>query len=203
MPYKKRIKSDNIVEILSTKRLKRTNYESGCSLSESSYLFQRKLPHTLRYVRTYVNIRRQCYSMFLTKNQVLHEKTRKLLNVFKVLAGTGWGVYPKHLGRLYISIIRSRLDFSSLLYDNSDDINLIKWNIQLSIKLCLQRLHVQLIYLAGKARSQPLSISYNPTVNVISELNFYINLKYWHRKRKIPALVQIYNKFSNINIHSE
>lgn len=47
------------------------------------------------------------------------EKTQKFLNILKVLAGSGWGVHPKHLRRLYINLIRSRIDFGCYFYDSS------------------------------------------------------------------------------------
>ncbi|KAF9408383.1 hypothetical protein HW555_011920 [Spodoptera exigua] len=43
------------------------------------------------------------------------KRVLKLVNIFKVLVGPGWGVHPKHLRRLYISLIRSRIDFGSFL----------------------------------------------------------------------------------------
>lgn len=47
------------------------------------------------------------------------EKTFRYLNVLKVLAGPSWGVHPKYLRTLYISLIRSRIDFGCFLYDTS------------------------------------------------------------------------------------
>lgn len=47
------------------------------------------------------------------------EKVSKFLNILKMLAGSGWGVHPKHLRRLYIALLRSRLDYGSFLYDSS------------------------------------------------------------------------------------
>lgn len=40
------------------------------------------------------------------------EKTQRFLNILKTLAGATWGVHPKHLRRLFISLIRSRMDYA-------------------------------------------------------------------------------------------
>lgn len=47
-----------------------------------------------------------------------HNKVIKFINIFKVLAGSSWGIHPKYLRQLYISIVRSRLDYGSFLYAN-------------------------------------------------------------------------------------
>ena len=41
------------------------------------------------------------------------KKVLKFINFFKVLAGSSWGVHPKHLRLLYISLIGSRIDYAS------------------------------------------------------------------------------------------
>lgn len=43
----------------------------------------------------------------------------KFLKLIKILAGSTWGIHPKHLRRLYISWIRSNIGYACFLFDNS------------------------------------------------------------------------------------
>lgn len=54
------------------------------------------------------------------------QKINKHLGMLKMLAGSGWGVHPIFLRRLYISLVRSRTDYGSFLYDNSAKTHLAK-----------------------------------------------------------------------------
>lgn len=54
------------------------------------------------------------------------EKASKFLNILKTLAGSGWGVHPRHLRRIYVSLIRSRFDFGCYLYASSAKTHLSK-----------------------------------------------------------------------------
>lgn len=51
-------------------------------------------------------------------NQIV-EKSTTFLNLLKVLAGSGWGIHPRHIRSLYLSLIRSRFDYGCYFYDNS------------------------------------------------------------------------------------
>jgi signal recognition particle subunit SEC65 len=57
--------------------------------------------------------------LFNTHINEIAVKVSKYLNILKMLSGPTWGVHPSHLRRLYIALIRSRLDYACFLYDCS------------------------------------------------------------------------------------
>lgn len=148
------------------------------------------------------------------------EKSFKFLNILKVLAGSGWGVHPKHLRSLYISLIRSRLDFGCFLYDHSANVHVIKLdrmqNKALRIiggfikstpihvmesELCLPPLRVRRAYLAYKFCIKSMSLANNVTIQLFQQLNDLINVRYWHNKKK-PLFTTIFDKCKTLNINS-
>lgn len=150
----------------------------------------------------------------------LTEKILKFLNIFKVLAGTGWGVHPKYLRRIYIASIRSRLDFGSILYNNASKSNLLKLDKAqnqalrviggfvkstpihvMECELCVQPLQIRRSFLAGKFCLKAMSELNNETIKVIHELSTLITRRYW-RHKQVPILVNMYLKYKNMNIHS-
>lgn len=42
------------------------------------------------------------------------------------MAGTSWGINPKHLWKMYIFLLRSHLDYGSFLYGDSCEAHLCK-----------------------------------------------------------------------------
>lgn len=76
-------------------------------------------------------------------------KCTKFLNLLKVLAGSTWGVHTKHLRRLYISLVRSRIDYACYLYDCSAKTHICKLD-----KLQNQALRV----VGGFIRSTPIHV---------------------------------------------
>lgn len=148
------------------------------------------------------------------------DKTLKFLNVFKVLAGSKWGIHPKHLRRLYISIIRSRLDYGSFLYDTSVKSHLYKLDkVQnqamrviggfirstpthvMESELCLQPLFIRRRYLAGKFWLRSKSVANNNTIHALEILNNLCQDTYW-RGKKLPLLIETFRHYSDINIRS-
>lgn len=150
------------------------------------------------------------------------EKTTKYLNLFRVLAGSTWGVHPKHLRTLYISLIRSRLDFGSFLYDCSAKTHLYKLDkIQnealriiggyiksspihvMESELCLPPLALRRLYLSYKYCLKCMSISDNITIKLIKDFSSLTStqLKYWQNKRK-PLLAKVHEEIKEYNIYS-
>lgn len=142
------------------------------------------------------------------------KKSRKFLNIFNVLAGPSWGVHPIHLRRLYIAIIRSRLDFASFLFDNSAKCHIYKLDkIQnqamrviggfikscpiraMESELCLPPLHIPRNYLVNKYLLKAMSVDGNESVCVVSALASICDNAYWSNKRK-PLLVSVHNNLS-------
>lgn len=148
------------------------------------------------------------------------QKISKFINILKVLSGPGWGVHQKHLRRLYIAIVRSRLDYASFLYDNSCKTNLFKLDrIQnqalrviggyikstpihvMESDLYLPPLSNRRRYLAAKFFLRSKSISNNTTINILQELCIYVRSRYWSNK-KHPLLVSTYTKLNSVPIHN-
>lgn len=138
------------------------------------------------------------------------EKTMKIINLLKVLAGSNWGIHPKHLRNLYISLVRSRIDFASFLYDNAAKTHVTKLdriqNIALRIiggfikttpihvmecELCIPPLEFRRRYLATKYCLKASSWSNNMTVRLLKELTNLCDRSYWQHKKK-PLLVSAY-----------
>ncbi|KAG6460961.1 hypothetical protein O3G_MSEX012332 [Manduca sexta] len=151
----------------------------------------------------------------------LRNKTLKFLNIFKVLAGSKWGIHPKHLRRLYIAIIRSRLDYGSFLYDNSPQYHLIKLDkVQnqalriiggfirttpihvMEAELGVQPLCIRRNYLAGKFWLRSRALSNNETINSLDNLNrIFDNSTYWRRK-KTPLMIETHRTYKSYAIHT-
>ena len=150
------------------------------------------------------------------------KKVLKFINIFKVLAGSSWGVHPKHLRLLYISLIRSRIDYASFFYDNSANIHLGKLDrIQnqfmriigsfikttpihvMESEVCLQPLFLRRRYLAGKFWLKTKSRQTNSGgLNIISKLaSLFDTSRYWLNK-KTPALILVHNYLKHFKINS-
>lgn len=147
-------------------------------------------------------------------------KVQKLIRLFKVLSGSGWGMHQKHLRRLYISIIRSRIDYASFLYDNSCQSNLIKLDrIQNQVmrviggfirstpihvmenELCLPPLFIRRRFLAGKFWLKAKSFANNRVVKYVEDVVVGSQARYWTRK-KMPVLTSVHSAFSSFPIHA-
>lgn len=150
----------------------------------------------------------------------ISEKSSKFLNLLKVLAGSGWGIHPKHLRTIYISLVRSRVDFGCFLYDNSAKSNLFKLDrIQnqalriiggyikstpihvMESELCLPPLFLRRLYLAYKYCIKSMSWSNNITIDLLMDLSSDVYDRYWQRVRK-PLLIPVFNECKNCEIYT-
>ncbi|KAG7296492.1 hypothetical protein JYU34_020243 [Plutella xylostella] len=148
------------------------------------------------------------------------EKSTKFLNILKVLSGSNWGVHPKHLRRIYISIIRSRMDYASFLYDTSAKTHLYKLDkIQnqamrviggfikstpihvMESELALYPLSLRRRYLAGKFWLRSRSITNNINIKIISDLSYQLAQRYW-RNKNTPLLCSIEVDLKDVPIYS-
>lgn len=148
------------------------------------------------------------------------EKSLKFLNILKVLAGSGWGVHPKHLRRLYINVIRSRIDFGSFLYDNSAKSHTYKidkvQNQALRIiggfikttpihvmesEVCVPPLFLRRQYLSLKFCLKAKSWTNGITLNCLKSLSALFASRYWSNKKK-PLLMETYNIIKDEKISS-
>ncbi|CAH2094223.1 unnamed protein product [Euphydryas editha] len=150
-----------------------------------------------------------------------NDKVIKFLKILKLLAGPGWGVHPKHLRRLYLSIIRSRIDYGSFLYDNSCKSHLYKLDkIQnqsmrliggfikttpihvMESELALQPLFVRRRYLAGKFILKIKSLKINGIISFLEEFGIsHNNSNFWTHKKK-PLLYTLYAELQDVPLHT-
>lgn len=140
------------------------------------------------------------------------EKTMKMIGLLKVLAGASWGLHPKHLRRLYIALIRSRIDYGCFFYDSAAKTHLLKLdrvqNIAMRViggfirttpihamecEVCLYPLQFRREYLATKYCLKIQSFSNNITVRLFEEL---LNIC---RRRK-PLLISVFDETKVENI---
>ncbi|XP_052749059.1 uncharacterized protein LOC128200254 [Galleria mellonella] len=146
------------------------------------------------------------------------EKSYKLLNILKVLAGSSWGVHPIHLRKLYISLIRSRIDYASFLYATGAKTHLNKLNIVqnkalricgsfikstpihvMETELALPPLFVRRHWLGYKFWLRVASVSNNQTMQSVVNLSSN-NCNYWYSKTK-PILIDVHNSLKEEDIH--
>jgi ribonuclease HI len=146
------------------------------------------------------------------------DKASRFLNVLKVLAGSSWGVHPKHLRRIYMAVIRSRLDYASFLFDDGANCHTNKLDIiqnqamrvvggfvkttpihVMESELFLQPLFVRRQYLGGKFWFKSKSLKfYNTTISLLNDLCDKTHL--WKRKKE-PLLWAVHRKFENVPVH--
>lgn len=137
-----------------------------------------------------------------------------------MLAGSGWGIHPLQLKRIYIAMIRSRIDYASFLYDTSASTHLTKLDVVQNIclriiggfikstpvhvmesELVLPPLLVRRQYLAGKFFLRSKSFSDNSLTGLLDNLSKLTHLPYWKNK-KMPILVDLRNSLEPTPLHS-
>lgn len=140
----------------------------------------------------------------------LCEKVTKQLNLLKILVGPSWGVHPLHLRKLYIALIRSKMDYACFLYDCSASSHIAKLdkiqNQALRIiggfirttpihvmenELCIPPLFLRRQYLALKFCIKARSWTNNETIKLVKELGTFSEGRYWQKKKK-PLLSLVY-----------
>lgn len=140
----------------------------------------------------------------------IYDKILKFMNLLKVLAGGSWGVHPKHLRRIYIALIRSRLDYGCFLYDNSANSNLSKLdkaqNQALRIvggfvrstpihtmesEICMPPLYLRRKYLAYKYCLKAKSLTNNETITLLNELSSLNQTRYWINKKSNLLVIAV------------
>lgn len=151
----------------------------------------------------------------------MYEKSSAFINIFKVLGNTRWGVHPKHLRRLYIALIRSRLDYGSFLYDTAVKNHLNKLDklqncvmrvigsfirstpiYVMESELSLQPLMIRRRYLASKYIIKARSFQNNAILNKITELaTLCESNRYWRNKKPI-LLVDVYNHIKDTPVQA-
>lgn len=148
-------------------------------------------------------------------------KCSKSLRVFKVLAGSGWGVHPCHLRKLYISIIRSRLDYGNFLYDNGLKTSLIKLDrLQnqcmrviggfvkstpihvMQCELNIPPLHIRRYYLASKYWLKAKSFADSEIIPIVENLAESAEQSMYWRRRIDPLLVTIHETLKSYPIYT-
>lgn len=144
-------------------------------------------------------------------------KTQKYLNILKTLAGPSWGVHPKYIRRIYIAVIRSRLDYGCFFYHSAAKVHLEKLNkIQnqalrvigsfikstpihtMECELSVPPLFIRRTFLGLKFCLKCKSRN-NLTINLISDLSDLRCNRYWLNKTK-PLLATLFEETKQENI---
>ncbi|XP_045452977.1 uncharacterized protein LOC123662136 [Melitaea cinxia] len=121
-----------------------------------------------------------------------------------------WGIHPRHLRRLYTSLVRSKLDYCCFLYDNSAQIHLKKLNLiqnqflriiggfikSTAVHVMESELHIEPLlfrryYLAGKFWLKCKSTANSEIIRLVEELKYACQSLYWRNKKK-PLLITIH-----------
>ncbi|KAJ8709247.1 hypothetical protein PYW07_009073 [Mythimna separata] len=150
----------------------------------------------------------------------IREKICRYLNIFKVLSGGKWGIHPSHLRRLYIAIIRSRMDYGCFLYGRCANGHLLKLDrVQnqamrimggfirstpihtMESELCLQPLFIRRLFLTGKFYLRSKSVRNNIIISILEELSNQCHGPYW-RNKKLPLLIDVHREYSEKPLHS-
>ena len=154
---------------------------------------------------------------FIPHLKYLKAKCLKALNLLKVVAKTDWGADRKVLLRLYRSLVRSKLDYGSIVYGSARKSYLQMLNpiANQSLRLCLgafrtspvESLHVEANELSLSRRREKLSLQYalklsanpdNPTYNSTFEPK-YEDL-FDRKPNAIPTFgIRIKHHLSNMN----
>lgn len=134
------------------------------------------------------------------------EKVLKFVNLLKILASSSWGLHHNHLRRIYIAIIRSRLDYGSFLFNNCS--KALRYKLEkvqnhalrivggfirstpihaMESELCVPPLHVRRRWLAFKFCLKSRSLAKNLTNNLLDELCTLGRNRYWSNK-EMPLL---------------
>lgn len=147
----------------------------------------------------------------------LCERNYKHINLLKVLAGRSWGVHPKHLRRLYLSLIRSRLDYGSFIYGNCAICHLKKIDIlqnralrvcggfirstpiiAMESELSIPPLAVRRYWLGCRFLLRIRSRSNSP---IISALQSILTKRNLFTDKKISLLANIYEEWKDLPVY--
>lgn len=111
-------------------------------------------------------------------NEVI-DKCSKFMNILKMLAGRSWGMHTKHIRRLYIALIRSRIDYGSFLYDCSANCHVSKLD-----KLQNQALRV----IGGFIKSTPIHVMQSElSLPPLFIRRLYLAYKYMLNAYRLPT----------------
>ncbi|CAH2105151.1 unnamed protein product [Euphydryas editha] len=152
-------------------------------------------------------------------NEIYSSSQRKI-QLLQVLAESSWGVHPLHMRRLYIALIRSRIDYGCYLYDNaaiSHTYKLDKLQNQalrviggfikstpihiMESELNIPPLHLRRQFLCIKFYLKLRSKTNNLHMNFFSDLSYMTQNRYWSRKRK-SLLVTTHNMLNREEVSS-
>lgn len=152
-------------------------------------------------------------------NEII-QRCSKFLNLLKVLVGSSWGIHTVHVRRLYIALIRSRMEYGCILFDSSAQTHLSKLDkLQnqamrviggfikstpihvMESELCIVPLYLRRSLLAYKFCLKSQSWSNKITVNSIKDLASVCTTNYWSKKGK-PLLVKVFSETQDLCVFS-
>lgn len=150
----------------------------------------------------------------------ISQKCIGYVNILSSLSSAKWGVHPVQLRRLYIALVRSRLDYGSILYGNASPNLLKKLDIvqnqclrlcgsfirttpiyAMESELCIPPLAQRRTFLSAK---YILKLSSRKSDYLMQQLGSLDNklkpgVKYW-RKSQIPLLLDSFRMYSKLQV---
>lgn len=148
------------------------------------------------------------------------QKCAAYVNILSSVSGSTWGVHPTQLRRLYISLVRSRLDYGGISYGNASPNLLKKLDVvqnqclricgsfirdtpifAMESELCIPPLALRRLYLSN---NYFLKLSARMSDYLINQLHalddkFKSGVNYW-RKNQVPLLVESFRSYSNLHM---
>lgn len=146
------------------------------------------------------------------------QKCTAYVNILSALSGAKWGVHPVQLRRLYIALVRSRLDYGSTMYGNASPRLLNKLDVvqnqclrfcggfikdtpifTMESELCIPHLKYRRAYLSDKYFLKLSARQCDYLTKQLERLDnmLKVGLKYW-RKNQFPLLLESFRKYSNL-----
>ncbi|CAH2089919.1 unnamed protein product [Euphydryas editha] len=146
------------------------------------------------------------------------QKCTAYVNILSSISSSKWGVHPSHLRRLYLALVRSRLDYGCIIYGNANSRLLQRLDViqnqclrlcgsfirdtpifAMESELCIPPLSLRRIYLSDKYFLKLSSRTSDHLKKQLEALDNILNsgARYW-RKNQIPLLLESFRNFSNL-----
>ncbi|XP_016409773.1 RNA-directed DNA polymerase from mobile element jockey-like isoform X2 [Sinocyclocheilus rhinocerous] len=138
------------------------------SLNVKMYGYQLEQVNVLRFLGMWMDSKLN----FKIHIQKLIEKCKKGINVLRCLSGAEWGASCQSLKRIYGAVIRSNIDYGSVVYSSANKILLKKIEVIQNQALCI---------CCGAFRSSPVaSLQVEMGELPLEQRRFQLRLRYWY-----------------------
>ncbi|CAH0723652.1 unnamed protein product, partial [Brenthis ino] len=151
----------------------------------------------------------------------LTQKCIPFINILSCVSGLSFGIHPTHLRRLYISTVRSRLDYGCFLFGNASPRLLQKLDViqnqclricggfirstpthVMQTEMCIPPLFIRRNYLSHKyfLKISSRQNDYCHERLAVFENLIKSNVPYW-RKNQLPLLQSSHRQYQDLNIY--